>query len=168
MKKRIISSAFALLFSVSTSAAIADVSRQQTAVINARIQQLVADYAITRDNLDAVSYSNTFAEDGAIVLFGETYKGREVLKKRIEASDPNVVTIHMMGPGQINVVDNNTATGVQYVVVYRGIKGESHKEGSPLPITNLMVVGKYHDRYVNTDDGWKFSERRFEAVFTPR
>eukprot|EP00903_Cladosiphon_okamuranus_P004500 g4498.t1 len=63
--------------------------------------------------------------------------------------------------------DENNASGVHYFTLYTGTKGEDHEEGAAVNITSFTVMGKYHDEYVLTDEGWKFASRSVEAVFRP-
>jgi len=156
-----------LVFFLISANALADIATDKVMLIKIEIAELVDNYAITRDNLDPLGFPNTFAEDGVLVLRGKTYKGREALRKRIQASDPNIVSMHMMSAGQISVLDENTATGVQYVTVYSATKEASGQANGSLTTAGFAVIGKYHDKYVRTSEGWKFSERRFEQIFSP-
>lgn len=153
------------LATVGTPVYAADMAAEQVAAIKSDIERLVDEYAITRDALDAEANSNLFLEDGAMVLFGNRHEGRDLLKKRIEDVDPGTVSLHIMSSGNIDVIDEANATGVQYVVVYTGTQGEEYVAGDAVEIGNFALMGMYHDTYKLTHDGWKFSERRFESVF---
>lgn len=144
--------------------AYAQVSDEQALLIKLAINDLVNEYAITRDNGDALGYAGTFAENGSLILFGNTYSN-EQLRERIEAENPNNLSMHHMTSGTINVIDENNATGVHYLTLYTGIKDKTQGESSTVYAPNYTVMGKYHDVYVLTKDGWKFAERKLEPIF---
>lgn len=148
------------------SATAADLSAEEEWQIKAEIKQLADAYAVNRDNNDAVAYANTFAEDGVLILYGNSYAGRETIQARTEGGDPNRVGMHVMSTSAIEIIDSEHATGVHYATIYGGTKSDSHEEGDMIPLTNFRVMGKYHDKYVLTDAGWKFAERRLEALFS--
>jgi hypothetical protein len=88
-----------------------------------------------------------------------------VLQKRVEDSDPNVARMHIMSTSQITVIDDHKATGIQYVTVYAKTLEAPVEEGYRIPLDGFAVMGKYFDKYVLTDDGWKFAERKMQPVF---
>ena len=158
---------FAALFMLNLSAQLqAQVSDSQAVQIKMAIKSLVDEYAVTRDNNDAAGYAATFAEDGTLDLYGTAYS-RDALRERVEASDPSGVSMHLMSTGQINIVDETSATGVHYFTLYTGSRGDEQEEGSAVNVSSFTVMGKYHDDYILTDDGWKFANRRVEAIFRP-
>ena len=53
-------------------------------------------------------------------------------------------------------VDENTAEGVTVLTVF--MDDDAH---SAVP----WVVGEDHDRFVRTDDGWRFARRRWTQLF---
>jgi len=52
------------------------------------------------------------------------------------------------------------------VIVYGGTPDETQSGEQVIPIDGFRLMGKYHDKYVRTDEGWKFAERRLQRVFT--
>ncbi|MDG2089196.1 MAG: nuclear transport factor 2 family protein [Arenicellaceae bacterium] len=143
-----------------------DLSAAEESQIKAEIKELADAYAINRDNNDAVAYANTFAKDGTLILYGNSYSGRETIQTRIDESDSSGVGMHVMSTSVIEVIDSEHATGVHYATIYGGTKADSHEAGDIIPLANFRVMGKYHDKYVLTDEGWKFSERRLEPIFS--
>lgn len=132
--------------------------------IKAAIKELSDSYAITRDNDDAVAYANTFAKGGSLILYGEVITGRDAIRERTENATPNM-RMHIMTSSAIEVIDRLNATGVHYATIYSAPKGESYQEGDTVIAPYYRVMGKYHDKYVLTDEGWKFAERRLEPIF---
>lgn len=166
MKLKLISIVVPALALFSLTVQAADISAEKEMYIKFAINDLVNEYAVARDAGDAVAYANTFSEDGVLDLYGTEY-GREALIERVNTANPNSVGMHHMTSGQITVIDETNATGVQYMTLYTGTRGEDQEEGAPVSISNFTVMGKYLDTYVLTDDGWKFARRAVEPVFRP-
>ena len=153
-----------LLFAL-TGAQAADLSEQDEWMIKAEIKQLVDRYAMSRDNLDAVAFANTFTENGTLIIGGQPYSGRDVLQARVEGANQDSIGMHMMSTSEIMVIDENNATGIHYATVYGAIPGEDHPEGDPIEVAGFATQGKYSDRYERTDEGWRIAERRFERIY---
>jgi hypothetical protein len=126
-------------------ASIADeIDSEEAAKIKLEITQLVNDYAIYRDRLDARNYANLFAEDGRLTVRGRLTQGREAIYERISGYDSSHVSMHIMTSSQINIIDDSDR---------------------PIPVKGFTVLGQYHDKYVRTEEGWKFAERVMKPVF---
>lgn len=135
----------------------------EAAKIRLEIQQLVDDYAIYRDNLDAKNYANLFTEDGVLIVRGNEYQGREILYQRMLDADTSRVSMHVMSSSQITIIDRNNATGVHYAAVYTG--SPTDNPGQPIPVRGFAILGQYRDNYARTAEGWKISERKMQPVF---
>ena len=69
----------------------------------------------------------------------------------------------------INIIDENNATGIHYAAIYSNTPDESHEARAVISVNGPVVIGKYNDKYVRTEEGWKISERAFKPVFnTPK
>lgn len=149
-----------LLLLASTSIAAAD---WQTNVI-AHCTQLVHDYAYYRDRFDADGYSNLFTEDGELVFpDNKSFKGRETLRNRIHAGSGKEVSHHHMSTIKIFPIDESHATGVSYLYILQSPASEA--EG---PLTaEKFAAAEYHDRFLRSDDGWKFQRREIKIIFQP-
>ena len=141
-------------------------SHAEVMAIKAEINVLVNEYAYYRDNKDAVAYASLFAEDGKLVIGGNPVEGRAAIQKRVEDANQESVGMHMMATGIVNVIDANNATGVHYAAVFSATPEEG-AEGQAIGITGPITQGKYTDKYVNTDEGWKLAERSFTRVYVP-
>ena len=53
----------------------------------------------------------------------------------------------------IDVIDENNATGVVYLTLYRH-DGEVGRRSAPSDVPE--IVGEYRDQFVRTVDGWRF------------
>lgn len=134
-------------------------------MIKAEIKELVDRYAMARDNIDAVTYANTFSENGTLIIGGQPYSGRDVIQARVEAANQDSIGMHMMSTSEITVTDANNATGIHYATVYGATPAEGHVDGDSVEIVGFIAQGKYHDTYVRTEEGWRISERRFERIY---
>ena len=144
----------------------ADLTETETVKIKADIKQLVDNYAITRDSWDAKGHANLFTEQAKLIMNGAVTQGREAIQKRIEGLNHNGRSLHMMASSQITIIDKNTATGIQYVVVYTNTPEQLVKEEESIAVKGPSRMGKYFDKYERTPEGWKFAERRLQTVFT--
>jgi len=152
------------LFSINLAQA-ADMSAAEEWLIKAQIKELSDSYGIHRDNNDHDGYANTFAEDGELILYGNVSKGRDEIRARAANASDNV-RMHVLTSSLINVIDSENATGVHYITVFSAAKPEGFEDGDTVVSPNFRVMGKYHDKYVLTDEGWKFAERRIEPIFS--
>lgn len=156
-----------LLFAVIGSAQAQSLSKEEVLMIKAEINVLVDEYAYYRDTFNAPAYANLFSEDGKLVIGGNPVEGRAAIQKRVEDANQASVGMHMMATGIINVLDANNATGVHYAAVFGITPEEGADPSAPVPNAGPVTQGKYTDKYVNTDDGWKLAERSFTRVYVP-
>lgn len=148
-----------------TASNAAEISFDQTKAIKAEIKQLVDDYGYYRDSYNAEGYANVFSEDGKFTFRGKVYQGREVLAQRIRDYDPSGVSMHMMSSSHVEIIDANNASGIHYAAIYSKTPEEPLEKGAMISVNGPAVIGKYADKYVLTDDGWKISERMFTPIF---
>lgn len=72
----------------------------------------------------------------------------------------------MMTSSQTTIIDKDHATGIQYIAVYTNTPDKPVKEDESIAVKGPSRMGKYFDKYERTPDGWKFTERRLQTVFT--
>jgi hypothetical protein len=138
----------------------------QVQQIKAELTELVMNYGISRDQRDAQGWASNFTVDGRLLLGNEWFTGMDVLRTRVEKSDPDELTMHVVSTWQFKVIDKDTATGLVYMTVYRKTVKGPRAEGQAIPIDGFVALSKYADKYQRTKDGWKFAERRSMPVFT--
>jgi uncharacterized protein (TIGR02246 family) len=131
-------------------------------VMRRACEDLVHGYAFYRDRHDAVAYADLFTEDAVLVVLGETYRGRDVIRKRLEEAANGPATRHMMSSVRIEAAGPGEATGISYATIWQGPASDR-----PVPIQQFAAVGEYHDRYRRTAEGWKIARREFVPVFVP-
>jgi SnoaL-like domain len=113
------------------------------------IRELSARYNLAADTRDLTGYADCFVANGAFEMVGLTrLEGHDALKGMIGALD--FPTLHVSSDAVI-YTDNDTATQQCALTIF----GRE-------PDSNTMVVlttGRYTDRLVKTDAGWRFVER---------
>lgn len=115
--------------------------------------RLIALYANLNDEARWDEVAALYAEDG--VMFRPTAPdapvvGREAILAAFKSRPPRT-TRHICSNVVIDVESDDTARGTSAMLLFTG-------DGAPL-------VGSFHDRFVLTDDGWRFAERRGSLLF---
>jgi len=113
---------------------------------------LVTDYAYHRDQFNAKEFANLFTEDASLTVVSQTWVGRAEIEQRIEGLKTGSTIRHEMSTIRIVPIDADHATGVSYATIYSAPAGVSSVSG-------FALMGEYHDEFVRTADGWKFSKR---------
>ncbi len=74
------------------------------------------------------------------------------------------LTRHINGGTLVRVLDDNNAESVTYyVALHHDPKTENAK--LPLPFDPPFSMGEWHDKFVRTPKGWKFSSRETKRLF---
>ncbi|MBT0670847.1 nuclear transport factor 2 family protein [Novosphingobium profundi] len=115
--------------------------------------RLVARYANRNDAADWDAVTALYAPEGRMARPSapdDWICGREAIFAAFTAR-PARTTRHVCSNVEITVLDADTATGESAMLLFTG-------EAVP-------KVGSFLDRFVRTDDGWKFAERRGLMTF---
>lgn len=115
--------------------------------------KLVARYANRNDATDWQAVVALYAPDGRMARPSapdDWITGREAILAAFTARPPRT-TRHVCSNVEITVLDGDTALGESAMLLFTG-------ESAP-------KVGSFLDRFVRTDDGWKFAERRGYMTF---
>ena len=113
---------------------------------------LVTDYAYHRDQFNAKEFADLFTEDASLTVVNQTWEGRAEIEQRIEGLKTGSTIRHEMSTIRIVPIDEDHATGVSYATIYSAPAGQTSVNG-------FTLMGEYHDEFVRTADGWKFSKR---------
>lgn len=130
------------------------VSPQERRAIEWECAQLVARYANLNDSADWEAVAALFAEDGRMArptTPDDFVEGRAAILEGF-TSRPARVTRHVCSNVVVDVESATSARGESAMVLYTGAD-------------KAPVVGSFHDRYVLTDEGWRFAERRGSLTF---
>lgn len=120
---------------------------------------LVTDYAYHRDQFNAEQFANLFTEDASLTVVNQTWNGRMEIKQRIEDLKTGSTIRHEMSTIRIVPVDADHATGVSYATIYAAPAGVN-------TVSGFALMGEYHDEFVRTDEGWKFSKRELISKYS--
>ncbi len=115
--------------------------------------RLIALYANLNDEARWDEVAELYANDGIMVrptAPNAPVAGREAILEAFKARPPRT-TRHICSNVVIDVESDSTARGTSAMLLFTG-------EGAPL-------VGSFHDRFILTDDGWRFAERRGSLIF---
>lgn len=121
--------------------------------VEADCARLIALYANLNDEARWDEVAELYAEDGVMVrptAPNAPVAGREAILEAFKARPPRT-TRHVCSNVVIDVESDTTARGTSAMLLFTG-------EGAPL-------VGSFHDRFILTDDGWRFAERRGSLIF---
>ncbi len=126
-------------------------------LIERACERLVAEYCHLIDHGHASKVADQFTDDGVWRSAEVTMSGRAELVRGFAARERKTGSIsrHVCN-ALIDVVDENNATGVAYLTLYR-------HDGEPgrtiAPVGAPLMVGEYRDQFVRTADGWRFKRR---------
>lgn len=126
----------------------------QRRAIEAECARLINLYANLNDAADWVAVADLYASDGVMTrptAPDQPVIGREAILAAFQARPPRT-TRHFCANIVIDVESATTARGESAMLLFIG---------APAPL-----VGSFHDRFVLTDTGWRFAERRGTLLFT--
>ena len=115
--------------------------------------RLVNLYANLNDAGDWVGVASLYAEQGTMTrptAPDAPIVGRAAILAAFQAR-PARVSRHIVGNIVIDVESDSSASGESAMLLFTG--------------TAAPLVGSFHDRFLRTDDGWRFAERRGSIVF---
>jgi len=126
----------------------------------AAIQNLVVKYTIALDTLDADMYASVFAEDAEFTFGGNTYKGRDQIRKivtdlkarRAASQTPDAPkSYHALSNTYIEIVNDHEAHHRSY---WQTITGPS---SGPFTVGGM---GRYEDTLVKRNGTWLILKRQ--------
>lgn len=120
------------------------------------IRNLVARYSDAVNRRDAAVWGDTWAEDATWKIMGMEPQGRETIVKLWEQLMGGFPFVVQMPSEGLVTVDGDTATGRFYL----------HEWGKGPDGTGMLTLGVYHDTFQRDPDGWRFSERDFNSMYT--
>jgi len=123
------------------------------------ITDLIHDYCIHIDRYETEKVGALFTED-CITDYGEAFGGEVVGRRRVERGSGYTLaawqaTSHHVSNIRLWFEDDDTARGITYLHAW-------HRVDDDTP--TFQIWAQYHDRFVRTPEGWRFSERRVRAA----
>lgn len=116
------------------------------------IRSLVHRYTMAIADRDAEAWASTWADDGVWDMAGRRSEGRDAVRATWEAAMERFVEVGHVARFVDLAVDGDTATGT-WSVTERTVDADGNE---------FAFEADYHDRYLRTDAGWCFAERRLE------
>lgn len=121
-------------------------------------EKLCRQFANYNDRNDFKAVCNLFTEDGSFwrpSVPDTEIRGREAIYEAFLQRPPLVIR-HIVSNCLIDVLSGTEATGHSYLIFLAAPMTDE-----PLPlIAGPLHVGEFRDRFIRTDDGWKFLERK--------
>lgn len=140
-----------------------DVKERDT--IEVLCKQLLADYAVYLDHLDADGFANTFSQDGTLVAGSGTYHGQQEIKKNItDRPQPGVAHMVMFTTTQITPISATEATGISSALILNGNRPVAVGD-KPIQMLGISAANEYRANFKLTDEGWKISHLELSTVF---
>lgn len=120
--------------------------------------KLCNQFANYNDQNDFKAVCDLFIEDGSFwrpSVPDTEIKGRDAIHEAF-LQRPALVIRHIVSNCVIDVKSENEATGSSYLTFLAAPLTDD-----PLPLTpGAMHIGEFRDRFVRTESGWKFQERK--------
>ncbi|RQV07407.1 nuclear transport factor 2 family protein [Burkholderia cenocepacia] len=129
-------------------------------------QDLVVRFARLSDERDATGLAGLFADDAVMRRpDGSELRGRTAIAAAYADRPADRITRHHVGNVLIELQSPVSAAGTSSVLLWTASAADP---AGPFgrPAGARQVIGEFHDRYVKTDGGWRFTERvaRFTLV----
>jgi hypothetical protein len=127
-----------------------------------KLSRLVIEHTFRADNGRSDTLHELYAENGELILPGITLRGRKAISEwgqRMVENAPWRVIRHVCGNMRFVSTGPDTAEGIVVLTVFM-VAGED--AATTLPLT----VGEDHDRYIRTEEGWKFVSRSWVELFS--
>jgi hypothetical protein len=143
-----------------------DLSVLQRLEIREACERLALDYSFFADAGQMDEWSELFAEDGELRLFGQTHVGPAAIRTAVGAGrGPSALSVHAITNQRIDIVSESEAQGTVYIILFAG----ERKDGGPVAAAQIApgMIGTYHDAYKRTATGWKFARRAFKPRIVP-
>ena len=129
-------------------------------------EKLSIAYARYVDYKEYDKFVQLFAPDGVLTLTGKPIVGHEKLIKSFDYRPDSLRSRHVLTNIYTHASDENHAEGISYLTLYRhpGEDIEGNDSG-PRDITGPSAIGHYADKFIKTEDGWRFASRSLHFAF---
>ena len=91
--------------------------------------------------------------------------GKEAILASFKARPQDKVFRHLITNVVIDVTGPKTAQGLCYVTLFSG-STNNPAEKFGLKANAAVLIGEYHDEFILTEQGWRFSQRGGRLIFT--
>jgi len=138
----------------------------QRMMIEHECERLVMRYCHLVDGGEAGRVPELFTDDGVWASPGTRLVGRDELSAVMNHRQArrDLRSRHVCSTFVCDVIDEDRATGVVYLSLYRR-EGVPEHEG-PVGMSGPAMVGEYRDEFVRTEHGWRINARELIVAFT--
>src|SRR6185437_2066418 len=100
-------------------------------------ERLALDYSFFADGQRMDEWSELFADNGELVLFGQTYRGPAAIRAAVGAGrGASALSVHAITNHRIDIVSESEATASVYIIVYGG----ERKNGGPAAAPSIAPM----------------------------
>lgn len=138
----------------------------QRMMIEHECERLVMRYCHLIDGGEAGRVPELFTDDGVWASPGTRMVGRDELSAAMNHRQArrDLRSRHVCSTFVCDVIDEDRATGVVYLSLYRRESGTEHE--GPVGMSGPTMVGEYRDEFVRTEHGWRIASRELTLAFT--
>jgi hypothetical protein len=141
---------------------------QDTQNIELACSKLCNQFAVFNDAGKHEDLVALFTEDGryARPTDPENFvSGHPAILAAFKARPRDKITRHLITNIVVNVTGAKTAQGLCYVTLFNGSTANP-AEKFGFKANAAVLIGEYHDQFVLTEAGWKFSQRVGRLILT--
>lgn len=120
-----------------------------------RIRQVLAQFVQLRDDKRFGEWVDLFTEDATFEYPANVLMGRTAIRENVQALLRDDRGKHLCGNSIIDVADDGVGAEVSSDV----IKLDPAESAAPGRF-EIVVAGRYYDRFVREEDTWKIARRR--------
>jgi len=138
----------------------------QRLLIERECERLINQYCLFVDFGEASRIAELFTENGWWENESIRMEGREGIRRNFSHREgvTRRTSRHLCTNVLIDVIDEDHATGVCYLINYRHDSPTGTAE-YPAPSDAPKFVGEYRDTFVRTPEGWRFATRHCDITF---
>jgi ketosteroid isomerase-like protein len=125
-----------------------------------QIRNIIRAYNRALDDRRADDLAEVFAPDGVLHAMGASTRGREAIRALFAGAGPpqdRPLTAHHTSNTLITVGSDSATSESDFLVVRRGSVG-----------VEVILAGRYRDRFVRLPEGWRIADRRAVALARPQ
>ncbi|VTU45816.1 SnoaL-like domain protein (plasmid) [Variovorax sp. SRS16] len=138
-------------------------SDAQVATVQTACASVLACYCHCADSRDHAAFAELFAPDGVWKRPGMVMRGRDEIRRFMDARPTGHVTRHVCGSIHVEVIDQDHARGLSYTTVYRD---PAYGGTGPAKLVQPQMVVDYRDEFVRIDGRWHIGARHTTVVFS--
>lgn len=127
-------------------------------------RELVLAIAFYGDRRDADEGTRLFTVGATWLRAGILYTGLDQIRESFFVAPETQVARHLIGTPFVTVKDSQHASSVTYYSAYVADPG-TLEPLFPLAFNGPFTVGEWHDEFVLSTDGWRFTSRVSHRIF---